>query len=152
MNLVRAGSNLDLGWPGILLLILGIAAFSLLAMVLNGRFDKRRIRQHLAQQGARLTGIAHCMRVEAMVLDENERFYRIAYLDRNGWQHGAICKTSCFGGIYHADDQVTGPLPGTPEFTAFSPVEPDPSEERLRLLEEENRRLKEALQRDRNGA
>ncbi len=100
--------NLNADWPWLAVwAALGLGGAIIAALYVRSD-NRRRIRCNLADQGALLLSIARTKRIEAVLLDENERFYRITYRDKNGWEHSAICKISAWGGIYYADDQVTG--------------------------------------------
>ena len=131
-------ANLETGWPWLAAwAALGLAG-AIVAAIYARIDDRRRIRLHLADQGAVLLSIARTKRIEAALLDENERFYRITYRDNPGWEHRALCKISTWGGIYYADDQVAGQPP------ASNDAVPDPAARIVELLTE-NLRLKEEL-------
>ena len=135
-----AAANLVTDWPWLAAWAALVLAGAIIAAIYSKIDDRLRIRSHLSDQGAVLLSIARTKRIEAALLDENERFYSITYRDKPGWEHSALCKISTWGGIYYADDQVAG-QPSSVDSSA-----PD-STARIAELEEENQRLKEELSR-----
>jgi hypothetical protein len=65
----------------------------------------------------------------------------VRYADRDGNERTAICKTGMFTGVYFTDDQIVR-YGGPPEL---------PAQSRMAELEEENRRLREELERANRG-
>ncbi len=109
--------------------------------------DKSEIEQNLRRQGARLRFLKRCRRLDTWANKNTARYYQIRYHDRNGWEHEAQCMTDNIGGVYYADDTVSGE--SAVEREAPAAARPVTGENRIADLEAENRRLKAELERSR---
>jgi hypothetical protein len=120
--------------------------FWLLICLAFAGHDKSRVRENLQAQGATVVSLRRNYLLMDWFVEREFRSYHVHYRDRNGWEHGAVCKTTRGGAIFYADDKIVSePNAGS----APSPAVGQTSEldERIRDLEAENRRLKEELRR-----
>lgn len=120
----------------------------------SDRIDRNRIAAYLGEKGGAVLSTRWTPFGTGWYGSQNERIYRVAYLDRDGNEHHATCKTSLFSGVYFTEDEIVrlaDPVdpPDPPAIPGATPPAPSP-EERLARLEEENRRLREQLARQ-NG-
>lgn len=112
--------------------------------------DKARVRDNLRSQGARVLRLRRDYLLMDWFVEREFRSYNVRYRDRNGWEHGAICKTTNGGAIVFAEDLVLQERPGKSEPAPALGRESD-LDDRVLALEAENRRLKEELQRKGKG-
>ena len=71
--------------------------------------------------------------------EKSDRIYRVRYLDADGNEHRAHCKTSMWSGVYFTRDEIVKYA--------------DRPNEKAESLEKENRRLREEIERlKRDGA
>lgn len=116
-----------------LFLILGI-----LLWFFNRGMDEDRVRGWLETRGNKLLECIHTPTNKGWWAEARERFYDVRYLDTDGHEHFAMCRTGLITGlIWTSDkflryaDQVEGvPMPGQTEIRRTS-------------VEEENRRRAE---------
>lgn len=90
--------------------VMAVYAILLIAAHLTDRSSSlRRIRKHLAAQGATLLTIATVEEPSLSDRDNHTSLYLITYRDRNGWVHSAQCITAFGDGVFFSNDTV---LPG----------------------------------------
>jgi hypothetical protein len=125
-----------------LLLPVGMMLIVLVVRLLAGSLDRDRIRGHLEERGWRVVEVRWSPFGHGWFGDHSNRIYRVRYRDEEDREHEAHCKTSLFGGVYLTEDRVVGrgreDVPGETPFPAARPE---------RDLEEENRRLREEVDR-----
>jgi hypothetical protein len=102
----------------------------------HGSMDHDRISQYLEARGATVIDAKWVPFGPGWVGKNKDRIYEVRYLDKEGNRHHAYCKTSGWSGVYITEDRI--------EQAADVP-------EAERLLQEENRRLREELQRLKRG-
>lgn len=103
-----------------------------------GAMDHERIRQYLADRGARVLEIRWDPFGPGWFGEKNDRIYHVRYVDREGNEHDSHCKTSLWTGVYFTEDRIVRRAVGSARMPAQG------------TLEEENRRLREELARLKN--
>ncbi|MEX0653590.1 MAG: hypothetical protein WDZ31_06375 [Phycisphaeraceae bacterium] len=115
----------------------GFILLAIVCRVAADGMDRARIRQHIEGRGGRVISIEWRLFGPGWFGTQHARLYAVQYVDREGNQHDATCKTSMLAGVYWTDDRIVRHAP--------RPDSPDPHE-----LEAENRRLREELDRMRS--
>lgn len=101
-------NNVD--WFYIIVLgILFLYVVDIVQKLMAGSSRVRRIRKHLAAQGATLLTIATVEEPSLSDRDNHTSLYLITYRDRNGWVHSAQCITAFGDSVFFSNDTV---LPG----------------------------------------
>ena len=105
---------------------------------ISRRYDRTRVQQHLAQQGAKLEWIEldfpGSLRPPYGVLDKHDRRFEICYRDDRGREIRQWCR-------FIANEPYLGP---TRQITPFGPLEP---EDEAAFLRRENEELREGIKR-----
>jgi hypothetical protein len=115
-----------------ILFVVGILVV-ILIRVAAGSMDHSRIREYIERQGGEVLQSSWAPFGPGWFGEKTARLYAVRYLDRDGNEHEANCKTSLWTGVYFTDDRIVRYA--------------ERSDERVDSLEEENRRLREELQR-----
>ena len=101
-----------------------------------GGMDHDRIRQYVERRGGKVLDSNWSPFGPGWFGEKSDRIYGVRYLDGDGNEHEAHCKTSLWTGVYFTEDRIVRyaerPAPS---------VRPDES------LEAENRRLREEVER-----
>ncbi len=126
---------MDTAFPIILVFIVLAVAIRLLA----GGMDGERVREYIEQRGGRLLSSGWAPFGKGWFGEKSDRIYEVRYLDGDGNEHEASCKTSMFTGVYFTEDRIV-------RYAATPRQEPQ-ADSRLALLEQENRRLRDELNR-----
>lgn len=115
-------------------IIFGIAAliFAVIIRLQHGSMDGDRIRSYIERQGGKLLDAHWTPFGPGSLDDQRNRIYEVRYLDNDGNQHHAFCKTSGWIGVSFTEDEIE---------------ECADASEKETSLEEENRRLREELER-----
>ena len=124
---------------GIIILVIIVVVVRLLA----GWVDEDRVHSYIAERGGRFLSSTWAPFGKGWAGERNNRIYEVRYLDRDGNEHCAQCKTSMGAGVYFTDDRIVR--------YARRPVEKSHGDSRMAELERENRRLREALKRTGDG-
>ncbi|MCB1061912.1 MAG: hypothetical protein KDN20_03200 [Verrucomicrobiae bacterium] len=148
-------------------LIVGMLVLALVIRLIAGAMDGDRIAHYLQEKGATMTSKHWSPFGKGWFGSEKERIYSISYVDRDGHEHEAICKTSLFAGVYLTDDHIVRqarpkaegvPPVRRPLFPASDAGDGAPTPEtdrdtaiRIARLESENRQLREEIERLRSG-
>lgn len=98
-----------------------------------GGMDRQRVKQYIESNGGKFIEANWAPFGPGWFGEKSDRIYAVRYLDRDGNEHEAHCKTSMWTGVYLTEDRIVR--------GAQRP------EARAESLEEENRRLKEELER-----
>lgn len=98
--------------------------------------DSDRVESYLGERGGQLLEKRWSPFGRGWYGDTN-RVYEVRYLDRDGNEHQATCKTSLFSGVYWTDDEI---------------VKYAKRPDAARPLEEENARLRQEIQRLKRGS
>ena len=125
---------------GIVPVILGGIAFALGVRLLAGMLDHWRIRSYITSRSGQLTACRWWPFGPGWFGEKRDRIYFVTFVDSEGSQHRAYCKTRMFTGVYFTEDRVTQRKDGQRTDALHESL----VEENARLREE-NRRLREAL-------
>jgi hypothetical protein len=121
---------------GFLILIPLAIVIAVLLRLAAGGMDHDRIKQYVAGRGGKVLDSSWSPFGPGWFGEKSDRIYAVRYLDGDGNEHEAHCKTSMWTGVYFTEDRVVRyaeraePAPGVAE-----------------TLEDENRRLREELER-----
>ena len=117
----------------IFLIVIGVAiALRLVA----GGMDYGRIRQYVESRGGEVLATRWSPFGPGWFGEKSDRIYSVRYLDQDGNEHRAHCKTSMLTGVYFTEDRIVRYA-----------EQPDEAEVDVAALMEENRRLREELRR-----
>ena len=116
------------------LVIVGFGALALVIRLVAGGLDHERIDSHIQSKGGRVLERHWNPLGKGWFGERNARIYDLSYVDRDGHEHQATCKTSMFAGVYLTDDQILK--------TASKPH----SRRDTDALTAENRRLRKELE------
>jgi hypothetical protein len=95
--------------------------------------DHARIENYIRSLGGKVITIRWSPFGPGWFGEKSDRIYRVRYVDRDGDEHEAYCKTSMWSGVYMTQDYVVGA--GDRPLT------------KMELLELENQHLREELER-----
>jgi hypothetical protein len=112
----------------IVLAIVAVVVIRLLA----GGLDHDRVRQYVESRGGRVIDAHWAPFGPGWFGEKSDRIYEVRYLDEEGNEHQAHCKTSMLTGVYFTEDRIVRHAGRPAERSTLS-------------LEEENRRLREEL-------
>jgi len=98
--------------------------------------DTDRVKGHIEERGGKLLEKKWTPFGTGWYGDHN-RIYTVRYLDRDGNEHQATCKTNILSGVYWTDDEIV--RYGESHVTAHS-------------LQEENARLRQEIERLKQGS
>jgi len=118
-----------------------IVIFIIIAIVVRlfaGSMDGERVRAYIEERGGRLLSSGWAPFGKGWFGDKSDRIYEVSYLDSDGNEHEATCKTSMFTGVYFTEDRIVR--------HARPPSETQHGSH-LTDLERENRRLRDELDR-----
>jgi hypothetical protein len=96
--------------------------------------DSDRVKAYIESRGGRLLEKRWAPFGPGRFGEKSDRIYQVRYLDRDGNEHLAHCKTSMWTGVYFTEDRIAN-------------YAERPTGQRAASLEEENRRLREELKR-----
>jgi len=125
----------------LVLLLFTLLLFAVIGIrVVLDRVDRGRIRAYVADRGGRAEEIRWDPFGYGWFGDQN-RIYRVTYVNRKGNRHVATCKTSVLAGVYWAEDaKVSGDSPpAAPRDTAQD------FDEEICRLKEENAQLQDEV-------
>ena len=132
---------MDNGLP----IVLGFIALAIVFRLFAGGMDGDRVRAYIEERGGRLLSSGWAPFGKGWFGEQSDRIYEVRYLDGDGNEHEASCKTSMFTGVYFTEDRITR--------YSKRPTQEPQDDSRLSALELENRRLRDELKRtkDRNA-
>ncbi len=116
----------------VLVIIPCILVMAVLAWFVNRMLDEDRIKSYLRQRNGTLRECRPLSLGRGWWVEGNERLYEVRYLDEDGHEHQATAKIRWFMGVYWTDDK----------FVHYADQVPGKDS-----LEEENRRLREEVNR-----
>jgi hypothetical protein len=113
-----------------------IPLFILIAVVIRfaaGGLDHDRVKQYVESRGGSVIEANWEPFGPGWFGEKSDRIYGVRYLDRDGNEHEAHCKTSMWTGVYFTEDRIV--------------KHADRTGRQQSSLEEENRRLREEIDR-----
>lgn len=124
-------------------LFIVVIGLALVFRLIAGSMDGDRVERYVRERGGRLLSKQWSPFGRGWFGEKDSRIYEITYLDRDGNTHRATCKTSLWSGVYFTEDAII----------AYSRRESAPSQARDSAVDlaEENRRLREEIERLRGG-
>ena len=123
----------------VLVLFAGVIALALLIRLAAGAFDHGRIADYIQSRGGKVLSCHWWPFGPGWFGEKRDRIYEVTYLDAEGNQHRAACKTSLMTGVYFTEDTVVAVSK-----RRFDPPQVDRT---VMELAEENRRLRAELAR-----
>jgi hypothetical protein len=117
-----------------------ILVFIVIAIVIRlaaGGLDHDRIKQYVEERGGKVLVSNWSPFGPGWFGEKSDRIYGIRYLDQDGNEHEAHCKTSIWSGVYLTDDRIV----------KYAERPPPPPEQSESTLAAENRQLREELER-----
>lgn len=114
--------------------------FIICIWLLSHRLDAERIKEYIESRGGKLLESTWTPFGRGWFGERGDRIYRVRYLDINGNEHNASCKTSMWSGVYWTEDYITKAIDRS-----------DHTSQANSSLEEENRRLRDELARMKDG-
>jgi hypothetical protein len=108
-------------------------ALAVLFRVAAGGMDHGRIREYVESRGGQVLDSSWAPFGPGWFGEKSDRIYLVRYLDAEGHEHEAHCKTSMMTGVYFTEDRIV----------AYAEPAPQPPAS----LEDENRRLREEVER-----
>ncbi len=78
------------------LIIPGFIALAIVIRLLAGGMDGGRVRSYIQERGGRLLSSGWAPFGKGWFGEQNDRICEVRYLDRDGHEHEATCKTSLF--------------------------------------------------------
>ena len=140
------------------LLIVGLLLLGVLLRIGADSWDRDRIRRYIVERGGAVRDIRWVLFGPGWYGDKN-RIYEVGYYDADGNEHAAVVKTSALAGVYFTEDRITRQseraarpaiaAPPSPRGFPVLPVEQpaSPTFGEVAALREENRRLREEVER-----
>jgi hypothetical protein len=104
-----------------------------------GGLDRSRVSDYVTSRGGRLLDARWTPFGPGWLGDKTDRIYEVTYVDVDGNEHVAHCKTSMLTGVYFTEDRITRNTQATSASPSFA------------ALEDENRRLREEVARLKSG-
>ncbi|HTN02253.1 MAG TPA: hypothetical protein VL132_10260 [Planctomycetaceae bacterium] len=115
-----------------------LIALMVLIRIGAGVLDHSRINAYVASLGGELLSARWSPFGPGWYGEKRERIYAIRYLDREGHEHSAYCKTSLLASVYFTEDRIV-------RQSATAPPERESLVEENRRLRQEIARLKRRL-------
>ena len=122
---------------GAIFVIFFVIGLVVLFRLLAGGLDSDRVREYVESRGGRLLESHWAPFGTGWFGTKNERIYEVRYLDKDGNEHEATCKTSMMAGVYWTEDKIV----------RYARQEEPAEPAETGSLEEENRRLREEIER-----
>ena len=117
---------------GIVIVLVVVAA--IVIRVMAGGMDHDRVRQYVELRGGRVMDANWAPFGKGWFGEKSDRIYQVRFLDQDGNEHEAHCKTSLFSGVYFTEDRIVRHAQR-------------PADQAAMTLEEENRRLRDEVER-----
>ena len=111
---------------------------AIIIRLLAGSMDGDRVRAYIEERGGRLISSGWAPFGKGWFGEKSDRIYEVRYLDSEGNEHEASCKTSMFTGVYFTEDRIV---------RHARPATQAPDATHLTDLARENRRLRDELER-----
>ena len=120
-------------------IFLGFMALAIVIRLFAGEMDGDRVRAYVEERGGRLLASGWAPFGKGWFGEKSDRIYEVRYLDSDGNEHEASCKTSMFTGVYFTEDRIVRYVQ--------RPTQEPQDDSRFTELELENRRLRDELKR-----
>lgn len=127
---------MDEGFP--FLLVIGVFILAISSRILAGVMDRSRIDKYFQAKNCTLLSIGWEPFGPGWWGSNNERIYKVFYLDDERGRHQAHIKTSLMAGVYLTEDHLISPGP-KPKDDGEAKLDPD-------TLVVENERLRRRIQ------
>jgi hypothetical protein len=124
------------GFPPIVAVVVILAIAIRLAA---GLFDHSRIADYIQSRGGKVLSCHWWPFGPGWFGEKRDRIYEVTYLDAQGNQHRAACKTSLMSGVYFTEDTIVG---GNQRR-----IDPPQVDRTIMELAEENRQLRAEVER-----
>ncbi|HZL89136.1 MAG TPA: hypothetical protein VFB96_12225 [Pirellulaceae bacterium] len=119
-----------------------VAVVVILAIAIRlaaGLFDHSRIADYIQSRGGKVLSCHWWPFGPGWFGEKRDRIYEVTYLDAQGNQHRAACKTSLMSGVYFTEDTIVS---GNQRR-----IDPPQVDRTIMELAEENRRLRAEVER-----
>ena len=126
------------------LVFLGFIALAILIRLAAGDMDEDRVRAYIKERGGRLISSGWAPFGKGWVGERSDRIYEVRFVDCDGNEHEATCKTSMYTGVYFTEDRIVS--------SGERPTQEPQDGSRLTEIELENRRLRDELKRIKGGS
>jgi hypothetical protein len=90
----------------IALLVFGVAALAIILRLVAGSMDRTRIAAYVRDRGGRVLDCRWTPFGRGWFGEKSDRIYTVRYVDADGAEHRATCKTSLFTGVYWTEDFI----------------------------------------------
>jgi hypothetical protein len=137
-----------MGNAGVVFIVILFVVVAVVIRLMAGGLDQDRVRSYVESRGGRFLDSSWAPFGKGWFGEKNDRIYEVRFLDGQGNEHHASCKTSLFSGVYFTDDRIVRHAKaGTDEQADHdSGIVAEGDLQRI-ALEEENRRLREEVER-----
>lgn len=126
------------------LMFLLFIVLAVITRLIAGSMDGDRVERYVRERGGRLLTKEWAPFGRGWFGEKESRIYEITYLDRDGHTHRATCKTSLWSGVYFTEDSIIAHAKRDEPVVRGIPAGSTD-------LAEENRRLREEIERLRRG-
>ena len=124
---------------GVALIVIVFIIVAVIIRLAAGGMDQDRVRDYVASQGGRVIESNWAPFGKGWFGEKGDRIYEVRFVDRDGNEHHAHCKTSMLSGVYFTEDRITR--------YASRPEDDYAGGDHVAALEDENRQLREEVQR-----
>jgi hypothetical protein len=111
-----------------------IIVIGIVIRLMAGGLDHDRVREYIESRGGNVIDAHWAPFGPGWFGERRDRIYEVRYVDGDGNEHLAHCKTSLWSGVYFTEDQIVRRAK-------------DPAGQMAISLEQENRQLREELER-----
>ena len=136
--------------------VLGVILFAVIRLM-AGSMDGDRVDEYIRERGGRIVEKHWSPFGKGWFGEKDSRIYELTYEDAEGNLHRATCKTSMFSGVYFTEDQIIQKRqrpkrqrPTDRDDRRLQNKVTTQNDTAVSLLQEENRQLREEIERLRN--
>ena len=133
-----------MGDGGFVILVVLVIVVGIAIRLAAGGMDHDRVRQYVESRGGRVIEANWAPFGKGWFGEKNDRIYEVRYVDADGNEHEAHCKTSLFSGVYFTEDRIV-------RYAPRPAAHADANVDDAVALAEENRRLREEVERLKRG-
>jgi hypothetical protein len=123
-----------------------VIAVIIVIRLVAGGVDQDRIRRYIRERGGYVRHIEWTPFGRGWFGDQSNRIYTIRYVDGEGNEHHASCKTSVLSGVYLTEDRIARRA-APPKEQPPDDIAPPYVNDELSSLREENQRLRDEIER-----